>query len=134
MFYKVKYLEKDDEKRILTLENLIQKHRLLYAIFAKEDGTILDSFGNRSELRYMGVLQEYFGNKERIISTSKYLQGKQLPQSIIQDNQCCLLTLLDNSIILGIFFIDDSDVFVRKKRLKVIHDDILKLEAFTSYS
>jgi len=116
------------------IDNLIQEHQLLYVIFAKEDGAILDSFGNKSELKYRGVMEEYFGNKERIVSTSKFLQGKELPQSIIQDNQCCLLTLLDNSIVLGIFFIDDSDVFVRRKRLKVIHDDILKLEPFASYS
>lgn len=112
------------------IEDLIQKHQLLYMIIAKDDGSILDSFGNRSGLKYMGVLQEYFGNKERIVSTGKFLQGKQLPQIVKQKEQCCLLTLLDDSIVLGVFFLDDSDVFVRKKRLKVIYDDILGLKNF----
>jgi len=110
------------------IKDLIQKHQLLYLIFAKEDGSILDSFGNKSELKYMGVVEEYFGNKERIISTNKFLQGKELPQVVNQAEQCCLLTLLDDSIVLGVFFLDDSDIFVRKKRLKVIHDDILSLK------
>jgi len=116
------------------INNLIQKHQLLYVIFAKENGSILDSFGNKSALKYMGVVEEYFGNENRIISTSKFLQGKQLPQVVNQAEQCCLLTLLDNLILLGIFFIDDSHVLERKKRLKAIHDDILKLEPFTSDS
>lgn len=110
------------------IDNLIQEHQLLYVIFAKEDGAILDSFGNKSELKYRGVLQEYFGDKERIISTSKFLQGKELPQVVNQADQCCLLTLLDNSIVLGVFFLDDTDVLSRRKRLKIIHDDILNLK------
>ncbi|MFM2479655.1 hypothetical protein [Celerinatantimonas sp. MCCC 1A17872] len=110
------------------IDDLIQAHELLYVIFAQKDGVIINSFGDRSALKYAGVVDQYFGNEEKIISTSEFLQGKKLPQSVMQGDQCCLLTVLNNSIISGVFFLDDSNILLRRKRLKVIHDDILNLD------
>lgn len=115
-------------KMMKNIDDLIQEHKLLYAIFAQKNGTIRNNFGDKTALKYIGVLEQYFGDQEKIIATSEFLLGKQLPQSVMQGNQCCLLTVLDDSVISGVFFLDASSVFVRRKRLKIIHDDMLNLD------
>ncbi|MDC7241687.1 MAG: hypothetical protein PQJ50_15135 [Spirochaetales bacterium] len=105
-------------------EEILTKHGIIYGILAGEDGTIIEEFGDRSSLKYSGVAKNYFGTEEIIQSTKAFLMDKPLPQTVVQGDQCCILTILNENVVSGFFFIDDSHVLIRKKRVKEINDDI----------
>ncbi len=80
------------------------EHQLIYAIVADLDSGRVDTYGDKTKLKYTGLVQTLFGDGDSIRDLNAHLDGQMMPRSWRQGEVACILSKPVESTIVGLFY------------------------------
>lgn len=110
-----------------TLELFMKDNSIIYAVIGNIDGTIWREYGDSMNLDQQGIVSHYLPSPQAVSSLLEMLIGQVCPQTVRQGKVTAILSLLSSDTVAAIFIHDESDVITRKRKAKIIHDDLIKL-------
>ncbi|WBW96114.1 hypothetical protein [Oceanirhabdus sp. W0125-5] len=91
------------------LKNLLSKHEIIYCVVTHLDKGAMETFGNKEELEYQGLIQTNFYDIDNVYSLNNSLEGQELPKLFRQGKVACIIFKPTNSVIVGMFYHEKRD-------------------------
>ncbi len=99
----------------MTIEQLLSKHEVVFAVVANVTGKFWYEFGRRESLELQGLADRYLSGPEVAPGLADMLRDAPRPQVVRQGRVSCALCLRDDGVIVALVRSDDLDVFSRRR-------------------
>lgn len=109
------------------LEEFVTKHKIMYAVVIDLINYVQYSLGNKNDLTYEGLYNSLFYNTQSIITLNESLKGQIMPQSWKQGDLKCLVVKPNETILVGLFYIDVPNTVDSYKLAKQINNELVEL-------
>jgi hypothetical protein len=93
-----------DAESASEITRLMSEHQVIYGIVADLDSGGVDTFGDKTKLRYKGLVQTLFGDGNSIRDLNASLEGQMMPQTWGQGEDACIVCKPAENFIVGLFY------------------------------
>ena len=99
-----------DAKLASEITRIMSEHQLIYAIVTDLDSGRVDTFGDKTKLKYKGLVQTLFGDGDSIRDLNTSLEGQMMPRTWGQGEDACVVCKPAESIIVGLFYHEQREL------------------------
>lgn len=86
------------------LKEILSENEINYCVVTHLDKGTIETFGNKSELVYKGLLKTHFHDMDTIYSLNNFLEGQKLPKLFRQGEVACIICKPNNNVIVGMLY------------------------------
>lgn len=95
---------KDDNMCQSNLKDILYKNEIIYCVVTNLKKGTIETFGNKDELEYQGLLKTNFYDMDTINSLNNSLEGQELPKLFRQGKVACIIFKPNNNVIVGMLY------------------------------
>lgn len=90
---------------------LLSKYNIIYAVIVDLDKRKFKYIGDKQKLKYKGLVENLFGDIDKVFKLNDSLKNEIMPQSWKQGDIVSLVSKAKNNIIVGVFYEDNLEIF-----------------------
>lgn len=107
------------------VQELLRSYNMIYAVVAHLDTCEIEEIGNKTDLRYTRLVEDTFGDADKVKNLNLFLEGKLLPQVLRQGEVRGILLKPSENKIVGFFFHGTGDAYEAYQMGKEISEKLL---------
>lgn len=109
------------------LEEFTNKYKIVYTVVVDLTNNMQYQIGNKADLAYEGLYNSLFYDTQSIINLNESLKGQIMPQSWKQGDLKCLVVKPNESVLIGLFYVDVPNAVDSYKLAKEINNGLIEL-------
>ncbi|MBN1045260.1 MULTISPECIES: hypothetical protein [unclassified Clostridium] len=108
----------------IKLNDVLLKDNIIYCLVIDLENNNIETFGNKDELKYDGLLKTHFYDMDTIYNLNDFLERQQLPKLFKQGEVVCIICKPQSDIIVGLLYHEERNFMECYKSVKEINKEI----------
>ncbi|WP_061313044.1 hypothetical protein [Clostridium botulinum] len=104
----------------IKLNDVLLKDNIIYCLVIDLENNNIETFGNKDELKYDGLLKTHFYDMNTIYNLNDFLERQQLPK-FKQGEVVCIICKPQSDIIVGLLYHEERNFMECYKSVKEIN-------------